>query len=81
MITINIQKAKSIAHDMRRRAREQEFAPYDKIISAQIPGQSALDAEAARAAIRAKYALVQEQIDFATTPDELKGSIAALEVK
>jgi hypothetical protein len=79
MITVNMQKAKAIAHDMRRRAREQEFAPHDKIISAQIPGQSAVDAEAARAAIRSKYAEMQEQIEAATTIDALKACVEALE--
>ncbi len=52
MIVINLDKAKVIGHDMRRAARAEEFAPYDKIIAAQIPGQSAADAEAVRAAIR-----------------------------
>jgi hypothetical protein len=72
MIAINLNKAKAIGHDMRRAARAEEFAPYDKIIAAQIPGQSAADAEAARAAIRAKYADMQTSIDAATAPDEIK---------
>jgi len=75
MITVNMQKAKTIAHDMRRKAREQEFAPYDKIISAQIPGQSAVDAEAARAAIRSKYVEMQQQIDTAASVDEIKSAL------
>ena len=75
MITVNINKAKSIGHDMRRAARAEEFAPYDKIIAAQIPGQSATDAEAARAAIRAKYAAIQTAIDAASTPDEIKAAL------
>lgn len=75
MITVNMNKAKVIGHDMRRTAREQEFAPYDKVIAAQIPGQSATDAEAARAAIRAKYAAIQTEIDAATSPDEIKAAL------
>lgn len=75
MIAINIQKAKNIAHDMRRKAREEEFAPHDKIISAQIPGKSAVDAEAARAAIRLKYANMQQQIDDAASVDEIKSAL------
>lgn len=78
MITVNMNKAKFIGHDMRRAAREQEFAPYDKIISAQIPGQNAADAEAARAAIRAKYAAMQTAIDNATVPDEIKAALEAI---
>ena len=75
MIVINLDKAKAIGHDMRRAARTEEFAPYDKIIAAQIPGQSATDAEAARAAIRAKYATMQIKIDAAASSDEIKLAI------
>ena len=32
MITVNITKAKTIAHDMRRAARADEFKPHDGII-------------------------------------------------
>lgn len=77
MIVINLDKAKAIGHDMRRAARSEEFAPYDKIISAQIPGQSATDAEASRAAIRAKYAAMQTEIDAAASPDEIKAAFGA----
>lgn len=75
MITINLDKAKAIGHEMRRAARAEEFAPYDKIIAAQIPGQSAAEAEAARAAIRAKYATMQQAIDAASTTDEIKAAL------
>jgi len=77
MIVINLDKAKAIGHDMRRAARAEEFAPHDKIIAAQIPGQSATDAEAARAAIRAKYAGMQTEIDAAASPDEIKAALGA----
>lgn len=63
MIKINIDKAKTIAHDKRRAARSVEFAPHDEVISKQIPGTAASQAEAARQAIREKYAVVQDQID------------------
>ena len=78
MITINVTKAKAIAHDMRRQARAAEFAPHDEVIAKRIPGTAEADAEAARAAIRAKYADMQTAIDAAATPDEIK---AALENK
>lgn len=71
MITINITKAKAVGHDMRRAARAQEFAPYDEAIAKQIPGQME-GAEAARQAIREKYATMQTAIDAAATPDEIK---------
>lgn len=72
MITINIDKAKIIAHDKRRKARSAEFAPLD--IKATIPSE-AVAAEAARATIRAKYATMQTTIDAATTIEEIKGAI------
>lgn len=72
MITININKAKSIAHDKRRAARSAEFAPLD--IKATIPAESA-DAEAARQAVREKYAAMQAAIDAAETSDEIKAAI------
>lgn len=72
MIRIDITKAKAIAHDLRRQARAAEFAPYDEVIAKRIPGTAEADAEAAREAIRAKYAAMQTQIDAAATPDEIK---------
>jgi hypothetical protein len=75
MIVINLDKAKAIGHNMRRAARAEEFAPYDKIIAAQIPGQSVTDAEAARAVIRLKYADMQAAIDAAATTNEIKSAL------
>ena len=74
MITINVTKAKAIAHDIRRAARSEEFKPYDDAIAKQIPGQIE-GAEAARAAIRAKYAAMQTAIDAASTVDEIKAAM------
>jgi len=72
MIVINIDKAKVIAHDIRRAKRAEEFAPYDEVIMKQIPGNDAVEAEAARQAIRDKYATIQINIDNATNADALK---------
>ena len=69
MITININKAKNIAHDARRTARSAEFAPLD--IKATIPSE-ATAAEAARQVVRDKYAAMQTAIDAATTTEQLK---------
>lgn len=69
MIVINLEKAKAIAHDKRRLARSAEFAPLD--IKVTIPSE-AQSAEAARQAIREKYAVMQEQMDAAQTVEELK---------
>jgi len=69
MITININKAKAIAHDIRRAARTEEFKPLD--VQATIPSQ-AIAAETAREAIRVKYAQMQEAIDSAVAINEIK---------
>lgn len=68
-IGINLNKAKDIAHDVRRAKRAEEFAPLD--IKATIPAEAAA-AETARQAVREKYAEMQEAIDAATTPEEIK---------
>ena len=72
MITINIDKAKTVAHDMRRAARAAEFAPLD--IKATIPSEAAA-AEAARQIVRDKYADIQVAIDAATTVDGIKSAL------
>ena len=75
MITINVDKAKAIAHEKRRAARAEEFKPHDEVIMKQIPGISSAVAEEARAAIRAKYANMQDDINAAATPDEIKAAL------
>lgn len=69
MIVINLDKAKNIAHDMRRNKRAEEFAPLD--VKATIPSE-ATAAEAARQVIRDKYAVIQTEIETSTTPEEIK---------
>jgi len=71
-IRIDLNRAKNIAHDMRRAARAEEFKPHDEVIMKQIPGVDAQQAEAARQAIREKYATLQAQMDAAQTPEQLK---------
>ena len=75
MIVINLDKAKNIGHDIRREKRAEEFKPLDEVIMKQIPGNSAQEAEAARQAVRDKYAVIQQQIDSATTPEEIKTAL------
>jgi hypothetical protein len=72
MITVNLDKAKGIAHDVRRAKRTEEFAPLD--IKATIPSEAAA-AEEARAAIRTKYAVLQTNIDAAADVDALKSIV------
>lgn len=75
MITVNVDKAKNIAHEVRRAKRAEEFAPLD--VKATIPSE-AVAAEAARAVIRAKYEGVQTSIDAAADVDALKAIVEGL---
>ena len=72
MIIVNIDKAKDIAHDIRRGARAIEFAPLD--IKATIPSEAAA-AEAARQSIRVKYAAMQTAIDASASVDDIKAAL------
>lgn len=71
-IGINVDKAKQIAHERRRAARAQEFAPLD--IQATIPSL-AQQAEAQRQQVREKYAAMQQAIEAAGTVEEIKAAM------
>lgn len=77
MILINIEKAKNIGNQERRLKAQQFFAPYDRVIELNIPGQEEqrAQAEAKRATIRANDAICQTAIDAATTTDEIKQAL------
>jgi hypothetical protein len=75
VIIVNIDKAKAIGHEIRRKKREKEFAPLDEVIMKRIPGTAEQEAEAARQAVRDKYAVVQSNIDAAATPEEIKAAL------
>lgn len=74
-ISIDLDKAKAIGHDIRRAKRAEEFAPLDKVIAARIPGADIDKIEAERQAIRDKYAEVQAAINAAESPDEIKAAL------
>lgn len=71
----DLPRCKEIAHDRRRAARSQEFAPLDEQIAKQIPGIDAKKVEAERQKIRDHYAAMQDAIDAAATPDEMKAAL------
>jgi len=77
-IVTNLTKAKTIAHEMRRAKREEEFKPHDEVIMKQIPGADADAAETARVAGRAKYETVQTDIDAAADVDALKTVVVSM---
>ena len=74
-IDYDLDKAKDIGHDTRRTQRAEEFKPYDEVIMKQIPGADNAAAEEARQQIRFKYALIQDVIEAAETPDEIKSAL------
>jgi hypothetical protein len=71
----DIDRCKTIGHEMRRAARAVEFAPHDEVIAKQIPGIDAAEAEAQRQRIRDKYAVIQEQIDAAESTNDIKTAL------
>ena len=75
MIVVNMNRAKAIGHDLRRLKRAEEFAPLDEVIAKRIPGTAEAEAEVQRQAIRDKYAAIQQQIDAAATPDDIKAAL------
>jgi hypothetical protein len=74
-IVIDLTKAKAITHDARRVARAAEFAPLD--VKATIPSE-AVAAEAARQAVREKYAAIQASVDAAADTATLKTIVEQL---
>lgn len=68
-VVVNLDKAKKIAHEVRRRARVVEMAPLDT--KSTIPSES-VAAEEARQVLRDKYAGLQADIDAATDANALK---------
>ena len=78
MITVSLTKAKTIAHDVRRAKRAEEFAPLDEVIMKQIPGADTDAAEVSRAAVRTKYATVQTNIDAAADVAALKTVVESI---
>ena len=79
MIKINMSKAKEITHTVRREARATEFAPLGQEININIANPTKItEVEAQRQVVRDKYAVVQTNIDKATTVEELKTILNSL---
>jgi hypothetical protein len=68
----DLDRCRAIGHDIRRAKRAEEFAPLDEVIAKQIPGKDAAQAEAKRQEIRDHFAEVQDAIDEAASPFEIK---------
>jgi SepF-like predicted cell division protein (DUF552 family) len=81
MIKIDLTKAKAIAHKFRRMTREDDFLPHDELLMKKIPGVDLEEVEAARQAIRDKYAVIQSEIDAAQTAEELSEMLRANNIR
>lgn len=75
MIKVNIEKAKEIAHNVRRANRAEKMKPLD--IEATVPYLS-VEAEQKRSIVREQNAQIQFEIESAETVDDLKASILKL---
>ncbi|NOR58417.1 MAG: hypothetical protein GQ474_07840 [Sulfurimonas sp.] len=69
-VTVNLEVAKDIAHDVRRQQRDEAMEPLDKQWTYDAAG-----AEPLRQEVRDKDALKQKAIDAATSTDELLGAL------
>jgi len=74
-IETDLPKAREISHEMRRAKRSEEFKPLD--VDATIPDR-AVDAEAQRVAVRAKYDTLQIDIDGAKDVGELLAAVVGM---
>ncbi len=74
-IGIDLAKAKLAAHEVRRKDRDEQFAPLDFIISAQIPGNDPAEIEAKRVVIREADAAKQAAIDAATDVRQVQAAV------
>lgn len=68
-------KSKLVAHELRRAKRAAEFAPFDDVIAKRLPGEE--EAEAERVLIRAKYAVMQDEIDSSDTVADIRTVLGA----
>lgn len=71
-IKIDLNKAKEISHNIRRKKRTKEFEPLDNLIAKKIPGTNETEIEAQRQEIRDRYAQIQIDIDNSQSVNELK---------
>lgn len=73
IISVDLSKYREWVHGLRRAARAMEFKPWDLKVT--IPAEQAT-AEAAREEIRERYSLIQLEIDYADTVDNLEIIVA-----
>ena len=69
---------KSVAHDIRRAKRSEEFRPHDELMAARIPDTDEEAVEAARQEIRERYEKIQADIDSTREVDDLREKVKSL---
>ena len=70
-VIIDLEKSKTISHEIRRYVREIKFKPLDELIMKQIPNIDLNEVENKRQKIRDEDTLVQLEIDKSIIIDEL----------
>ena len=75
VITIDLDKARLIAHDRRRAVRAELFKPHDERIKLALPGDDVVALDAPRKEIRELDQTTQIKIDEAQSIDELKEAL------
>lgn len=78
MITVNLEKAREIAHAVRRDRRKEQFQPIEERIIPGLPVEVELETQ--RQAIRDENAALQDKIDRADSVEALAALVAAAEV-
>ena len=63
-VKTDLLKAKAQVHEQRRKKREEVFKPFAEVIMKQIPGKNKDEAETKRQEVRAKYEVIQDEIDL-----------------
>lgn len=71
-LSVDFAKAQSIAHEIRRQKRSDEFVVFDRWVT--VPSLKE-NAEIERQKIRDKYAIIQTNIDNAPDVDSIKSAI------
>jgi len=77
MIIVDMNKAKIIGHEIRRKKAQDFFAPYDRVIELNIPGQEEqrAQAEAKRTTIRQNDSICQVAIDVAINTEQIQQAL------
>ena len=71
----DLEKSKSVGHQIRRAKRSEEFKPHDEMIALGLPGTTSQEAEVCRQEIRERYAVIETAMDAATDTQAIKDKL------